>query len=124
MYLDMGFETLTLFSCANFNYAMRIGRNVRSYNVERRRRLPISGSLEPLQPVRMLRICKLRISESKFVGNSLRTYEFPPLGIKNLLGSHPLKSRFLVRGLTATETTRGTPTPTSNTHGSFLNLNA
>ena len=48
-----------------------------------------------------LGLCKLRTSESEFLGNPLMDLEIPPLKVKNLLESNPLKYTFFVRGLTA-----------------------
>ena len=46
------------------------------------------------------------LAEPEFLGNTLRAWEFHPLRIKNLLELNPLKSRFLVRGLTVPDEPR------------------
>ena len=55
-----------------------------------------------LRPVHLLRVVLLRVLESNFRETPYkiqRTWEFPPLRIKSLLDSNPLKSKLLVGGL-------------------------
>ena len=58
----------------------------------------------PVRSIRKLRIRWLRISESRFrfLGTSPVDLGIPPLRIKNMLESKPLKSRFSVRELALT----------------------
>ena len=53
-----------------------------------------------VRSIRKHRVRKLRIIDYKLMGNSPWTWEFHPLKINNMIESNPLKSRFLVRGLT------------------------
>ena len=53
-----------------------------------------------LRPILELRIRKLRVVDFEFHGNSRMDLGIPPLEFKNLIESNPLKSRFLVCGLT------------------------
>ena len=53
-----------------------------------------------IRPVHILRIHKLRVSKSEFLGNSPMGLGIPPFSSKNVFESNPMKSRFLVRGFT------------------------
>ena len=55
----------------------------------------------PLRSIRKLRIRNLRVSESRFLGQTAMGPGLQPAQIKNLLESNPLPSRCLVRGLAA-----------------------
>ena len=57
-------------------------------------RQPLCGDVRPISP---LRLSLLRFRDSKSQGNSLWDMRIPPLNIKFLLESNPLKSRILVR---------------------------
>ena len=50
-----------------------------------------------LRPISLLRLSLLRFVGSKFPGNSPMDMRIPPLKLKILLESNPLKSRILVR---------------------------
>ena len=55
-----------------------------------------------IRPVHLLRVFLLRVLESIFRETPYtiqRTWEFPPLEIKSLLESNPLKSKLLIGGL-------------------------
>ena len=61
-----------------------------------------SRPLRTLRPVHLLRVAILRVLESNFPGDPLSKFmdmKIPPLRIKSLLESNPLKPELLVGGL-------------------------
>ena len=64
---------------------------------------PLKSSCLPfddimIRPILLLTLRLLRLLDSKFPGNPLWAWEFPPITISIMLESNPLKSTMLVRG--------------------------